>query len=434
MNHLRLTKLSAVIGLTIVSSTAFAGPQNFSSARSFAMGGTGVATAHPAEAAADNPAMMASNQNDWSDDFGLILPSINARVADEQKVVDQVDDIQSVIDQFDQQVAAFNPATDNPDGIKRTAADLRDRLVAFDRDKMRANLGLGLALSAPSQTLAVGAFTNATLVTTIEGELSGQDRTLLDDIANASNASDAQTAIDAATDSNGNLNLTSKGKVLAAAKAEVGLSFARQFELQNGANLQVGVSPKYVQLKTFQYTETVSGFEDNNFDSDNNTTDKSGFNLDLGTAYTFGERQQWNLGVVAKNLIPMELDSAASRPDLGEKVRTLELNPTVTAGIAHTGDFHVLTAELDLTKNKAFGFEDDTQWLALGAELDAWRYAQLRFGVRQNLASNDNNDGIEEKTQYTAGFGLNLMGLRLDLAGLYSNADVGAALELGTSF
>ncbi|MCK7546499.1 conjugal transfer protein TraF [Marinobacter koreensis] len=430
MKHRNTTRLCLAISTALAANAAFAGPQTFSSARSFAMGGTGVAVAHPAEAAADNPAMMASNQNDWSDDFGLILPSINARVADEEKVVDQVDDIQTVIDQFEQQIRSGTA----PETVQKTAADLRDRLVSFDQDKMRANLGLGLALSAPSQSFAVGAFTNGTLVMTVEGEVSTDDRTLLDNIVNASDATDAQNKIDAATDSNGNLNLTSKGKVLAAAVAEVGLSFARQFELQNGANLQVGVSPKYVQLKTFQYTETVSGFDDNNFDSDNNTTDKSGFNLDLGTAYTFGERQQWNLGVVAKNLIPMELDSAASRPDLDEKVRTLELNPTVTAGIAHTGDFHVLTAELDLTKNKAFGFEDDTQWLALGAELDAWRYAQLRFGVRQNLASNDNNDGIEEKTQYTAGFGLNLMGLRLDLAGLYSNADVGAALELGTSF
>ena len=78
--------------------------------------------------------------------------------------------------------------------------------------------------------------------------------------------------------------------------------------------------------------------------------------------------------------------------------------------------------------------EDDTQWAALGAEFDAFRYAQLRVGVRHNLASNDDNDGIEEKTQFTAGLGLNIVGVRLDLGALYSDADVGAALELGTAF
>lgn len=137
---------------------------------------------------------------------------------------------------------------------------------------------------------------------------------------------------------------------------------------------------------------------------------------------------------MVKNLIPMKLDSAQSRGPLIEDKHTLELNPMITAGVAHTGDYHVATAELDLTKKKAFGYEDDTQWLALGAEFDAWRYAQLRVGVRQNLASNSDNDGIEESTQFTAGLGLNVLGARLDLGALYSSADVGAAIELGTSF
>ncbi|HAC28609.1 MAG TPA: conjugal transfer protein TraF, partial [Marinobacter hydrocarbonoclasticus] len=152
-------------------------------------------------------------------------------------------------------------------------------------------------------------------------------------------------------------------------------------------------------------------------------------------AYAFGAENQWNAGVVVKNLIPMELDSAvSSNPVKMEEKHTLELNPMVTAGIAHKSDYHVVTAELDLTKKEAFGYEDDTQWLALGAEFDAWRYAQLRAGVRHNLASNDDNDGIEEDTQFTAGLGLNIIGVRVDIGALYSSADVGAALELGTSF
>ena len=130
----------------------------------------------------------------------------------------------------------------------------------------------------------------------------------------------------------------------------------------------------------------------------------------------------------------MELDSAQSRGSIVEQKHTFQLDPMVTAGIAHKSEYHVVTAEVDLTKKEAFGFEDDTQWAALGAEFDAFRYAQLRFGVRHNMASNDDNDGIEEKTQFTAGLGLNIVGVRLDLGALYSDADVGAALELGTAF
>ena len=49
-------------------------------------------------------------------------------------------------------------------------------------------------------------------------------------------------------------------------------------------------------------------------------------------------------------------------------------------------------------------------------------------------ASNDNSDGIEEETQYTAGLGLNLAGVRMDLGVLVSDTDKGAALEFGTAF
>lgn len=417
MNGNRLTKLSLAIGLSVATTSALASPQQFMSSRSFAMAGTGVAVSSPVEATAKNPALMAGNHHEWSDDFGLILPSVNARAADEEETVDQVDDIQDTIDALE--VAINN--TDQAEAQKQ-AGILRDQLQAFDRDTVRVNAGLGLALAFPRKDLSVGVFTNGNLTATVRGEYDQDDDATLQAIENGA-------LVPGATD-----NLESRGKVLASAVAEVGIAFAREFELSNGEKLQLGVSPKYVNLQTFQYTETVSGFEDDDFDSDESQTDKSGFNLDLGAAYSFGEEQEWTVGAAVKNLIPMELDSAASRPALGEEVRTLKLDPMLTIGIAHRSDYHVVTAEVDLTKKEAFGYEDDTQWLALGAEFDAWRYAQLRVGVRQNLASNDDNNGIEEKTQFTAGFGLNIVGVRLDLGALYSDADVGAALELGTAF
>lgn len=430
----RLTKLSIAIGLSIATSSALASPQSFMSARSFAMGGTGVAVATPATAPMDNPAMMASDHHSWNDDFGLVLPSVNARAADEEETVDQVDDIQDVITDLESLVSGFDPNTDDPQSIRDGAADLSDRLTAFDRDTMRVNAGLGLGLAVPGQSLSVGVFTNANLTATVRGDVSDQDITALDTIANAATAQDVSDAIDQITNPDDTLDLSSQGQILASAVGEVGISFARAFELQNGNSFQLGLSPKYVELRTFQYTEAVSGFEDDEFDDDQYQTEKSGFNMDVGAAYSFGDSNQWNTGIVVKNLIPMELDSAASRPLLGEEVRTLKLDPMVTAGIAHKSEYHVITAEVDLTKKEAFGFEDDTQWAALGAEFDAFRYAQLRVGVRHNLASNEDNDGIEEKTQFTAGLGLNIVGVRLDLGALYSDADVGAALELGTAF
>ncbi|MCM0613181.1 conjugal transfer protein TraF [Marinobacter sediminum] len=441
MNGNRLTRLSLAIGLSVASASALASPEQFMSSRSFAMGGTGVATGQPADAAATNPALMAGDHHDWSDDFGLMLPSFNVRAADEQETVDQIDGIQDVISEFNQLVTDLQNAPSQPgaDALATSAADFRDRLVNFDQDTVRANVGLGLAMVFPGNAISVGVFANGNMTATVRGELSNNDRTLLDDIVSAANTgtvSDVETVIDnAPVDQDGNIQFDSRGRVLASSVGEVGISFARAFELANGNSFQLGLSPKYVELRTFQYTESVSGFDDNNFDGDQYQTDKSGFNLDLGAGYSFGEENQWNVGLAVKNLIPMELDSRVSPDPLKqEELRTLELDPMVTAGIAHKSQYQVITAEIDLTRKEAFGYEDDTQWAALGAEFDAWHYAQLRVGVRHNLASNENNSGIEEETQFTAGLGLNLLGVRMDLGALYSDADVGAALEFGTAF
>ena len=415
MKNNHFARLPLFLGLSVAAASAAANPQQFMSSRSFAMGGTGVANALPSGAAISNPALMATEQHDWADDFGLIIPSINARLADEEETIDQIDDIQDTIDEIDDAINS-NSLADAQQG----AAELRQQLQDFDQDTIRADLGAAVALAVPSKTFAVGVFTNATLTLTARGEYSANDDATLAAI---------ETGV---LDPNYSDDLESKGRLLASTITEFGVSFAHAMKLNNGQTLQLGVSPKYVKLETFQYTASVAGFDDEDYDDDAYQTEKNGFNMDLGAALIFGDSNQWTAGLVVKNLIPMELDSAAAGE--GEKVRTLELNPMVTAGIAYKSRYHVLTAELDLTKNEAFGYEDDTQWLAVGAEFDAMRYAQLRLGARQNLASNDNNDGVEEKTQLTAGIGLNIFGARMDLGALYSSDEVGAALELGVAF
>ncbi len=156
MKTARLCKLSLAISLSVATTSALASPQGAMSARSFAMGGTGVAVAHPSAAPLANPAMMAAPQHDWADDFGLMLPSVNARLADEEEVVDQVDDIQDLIDGFE------DFKSSNPAEAQANARDLITRLEAFDRDTMRANVGLGLGFAVPGPSFAVGFLPPAT--------------------------------------------------------------------------------------------------------------------------------------------------------------------------------------------------------------------------------------------------------------------------------
>ncbi len=414
MTGIRISRLALAVGLTVATTATVAAPQTFQTARSFAMGGTGVAVAHPATANIANPAMLANGHPGWADDFGLILPSINLRAADEEEVVDQIDDIQDTLDQLEN--------SDTVVEVQENAGRLRGQLAALSRDTARIDVGAGLSLAIPMDTISVGVFTDGSLRVTTRGNVTANDLAILqeieDDIGEAAQVASGLRDVES--------ELTSDGTVIAASTAEVGVSFARGFELANGNNLALGISPKYVQLRTFEYVQRVSNFDDDDFDASENETDDTQFNLDLGAAYRFGEDRQWNAGLAVKNLLPMDLESTSGAE--------LEIEPKISAGLAHFGEYHVVTAELDLSEQKGFGFSDDTQWLAVGAEFDAMRYAQVRVGLRHNLASDGDHRGVEEKTQFTAGIGLAPFGAHLDIGALISDADLGAAIELGASF
>src|SRR5690606_37464920 len=269
----------------------------------------------------------------WSDDFGLILPSVNVRFPDGEEVLDQVDDLQDSIDNFDEyaeQIEFLDFDLNNAREVARlrnearaAAGDLLEQLQAFDKDTIRINAGVGLSLAVPSPRLAVGFFTNGSLTATVRGEFDEDDAVRLGQIADGNLDPEDVSLED---------DLKSRGRILASAVVEAGISFAHALDLGNDHVVQLGVSPKYVQLRTFQYTASIAKFEDDDFDGAEYETEKSGFNLDLGAAYAFGENKQWNTGLVVKNLIPMEPKSAQYDPELDEEY-TLELKPKVTAAI-----------------------------------------------------------------------------------------------------
>ncbi|MYL73169.1 conjugal transfer protein TraF, partial [Halobacillus litoralis] len=64
------------------------------------MGGTGVAAARPSGAALFNPSLLAADHSGWNDGFSVTLPSVNARYAENEEVVDEIDEIQDTIDAF----------------------------------------------------------------------------------------------------------------------------------------------------------------------------------------------------------------------------------------------------------------------------------------------------------------------------------------------
>mgnify|MGYP000509342224 CR=1 FL=1 len=405
---LKLLALSA--GVIIANSQfATAAPNPFQDARSFAMGGTGVASSSPAGASFHNPALLAIEHEEKHDGFGLILPSVNATFADDEEVIDQIDDIQDEIDIFDTAVSNGNQAE-----IQASAARLSNQLSNLDDDAVKADLGLGATLVIPNDRFAMSVFLDGSSKITVRSNIDDADILLLDTIAaGAPPPQDIET------------ELKSEAVAIAGVIGELGISFATAFDIGDN-KLTVGVSPKYVSLITYEYVANIATFDEDDFDADDFKTDDSTFNIDIGVAYQFGEDGQWIAGLMVRNIIPTDLETTSGI--------SMNVDPLATVGIAYSRDWFTLTSDLDLTENKAFGFEDDNQFVSAGAEVDLADIAQFRLGVRHNIGDTGDSEGIEEGTQLTAGLGFSPFGVHIELSGLVSDTEYGAAAELGFTF
>lgn len=435
-----LSRLATAVGLATAAASAQAAPPQFNDVRAFSMGGTGVAAARPSGAPLINPSLLAAEHSGWNDGFSATLPSANARYAENEDVVDEVDQIQATIEALE---VAIDSATNNPtqasvQDVKDGADTLADQLRGINNEFVRGDAGLGTLFAVPSPSLAIGLHLDASIRATVESRIDPDDVTELDNIANLPDTPTQQqieNALAPIYDPNaGELTPKSDGRVLASAMSELGLTLARSFKIQ-GQDVNLGVTPKLVQMRTFDYAQGVDDFEEDDFDSSEFETDDSHINIDIGASTDLGNNDQWRIGASVRNLIPESLETVEDngRPLIYDP-QEMTLDPLVTVGVAHSSGWHTLTADLDLTKNEGIGPAADQQWLALGGEFNVYDWINLRAGARQNLASNTGANGIEEETQYTAGFALSPWALRIEAGALFSSEETGAALELGMSF
>jgi hypothetical protein len=137
--------------------------------------------------------------------------------------------------------------------------------------------------------------------------------------------------------------------------------------------------------------------------------------IDLGL---MGRYKYINFGLVARNINSPKFDGFTRTTTLenGQTVTTtvndVRMDPQVRAGVAFIpATTLTLAADLDLTENGTSFSEYKTRYLSLGAEWDAMRVLALRAGAYKNLADSDIDWVL------TAGLGLNLWAVRLDVAG-----------------
>lgn len=388
--------------------------------RSMAMGGAGVAAGTSANAGFFNPALLAAGRK--GEDFSLEFPIVGMRIADRDDMLSSLDDFQSAnhIDNFSSAVDQWNAATTPgelsvaKDAVVTTGRALVNGFGTLSNKALQGELNAGAVIGVPSQRFGASLIVSSRAV----------GGALLDitqsDIGNVNRVIDALESnnVSGVVDGNGKLidptkTLTSSVQGRGLVMSEAGISLAHEFSVA-GAPIALGITPKVVQVNTFDYKVDVDTADITVDQGEKKYTD---FNFDFGALHRYSNG--WSTGLVVKNMIPHEYTTL-----LGNKVK---VDPQMRLGLAYEWKAVTFATDLDLMENDPAGFDGPTQYLALGAELNAWDFAQLRLGYRHNISDTDTSTAA-------LGLGLSPFGVHLDLAVMGNGDEVGAGAQLGFRF
>lgn len=180
----------------------------------------------------------------------------------------------------------------------------------------------------------------------------------------------------------------------------------------------IGISGKVIQGAAYTGTAAIQGGSDISF-SDNlgKAKTSTAFGIDVGAMY---RPSSWlRMGVVAKDINKPSFDTPAG----GQ----FKLEPQVRGGVAvNPWETLTVTADMDLTSNRTLTPGVKSQVLSVGAEQTVFsEMFSLRAGAFKNTA--DANSYITP----TAGLGVRLWALRMDVGGGYDFRERGA-LASGT--
>jgi len=435
------------VAVVAMSSHSFAGSPQFLDSRAFAMGGVGVASARPAAAGFYNPALLAIKQRTKSDGFGLLLPSVGALVQDEDELRDEIDDFEEdVLTPFENTLDSLENANFSSVAEAQAAADdlivktqaLQNELNEFNNDQALVDLGAGVSFMVPDRKVAFGFFASGAAQLSLTLEY--RDDALLDDyISDLETARDANdiNAVENLDLSYANGDLQSDVRAVGVGVGQLGVSLATSFEL-SGRDIAIGVSPKLVELKAYDFVADVDDFESD--DLEDSEVSDSGINFDLGAATYLDEDDKWLLGFSIQNVLSQEVKTedsfiAANNVAGGQTIDgvTIELKPTMTTGISYSGSSYILSADLQLNKTDEVKSADGQtliparQMIGIGAEYDLFETMQFRLGAMDNLEG----DG---DPLLTTGLGFTVLGASLELAAMGNSNSLGASFQIGSTF
>lgn len=402
-------------------------------ARSLGMGGTGAASANSLNAAYQNPAALAGLPDE---DFILALPVLSLRVLDAQSLSSDLDTLDASANALSTALAQFKTDmnTGNTVAIQGSAAASGSALTNFNKslslvnNKSLAGSGFGgtlLAIPSAKFSFALAADARAELggffnyasndqiqIGTIATDLGSCGA---DPVANSTSCNNVNGQIGG----NGQISgLTSSFNVRAVMLKEVGLTAAHHFA--DWGEIDLGITPKFINLTSYDFS-TAAQSGNNSVSLSSGEKKETMFTLDLGASRTT-KTDGGNMvktGLVARNILAKKTTTILGK--------TVEIAPQLTAGVAYSGSWFTTTADLDLLKNKSMvsGLNPESRFLRLGAELDAWGWAQFRLGYRHDLAGN--YDGLP-----SVGMGLfHLLDLSVAAVG---KKEAAVAAQLGIRF
>jgi len=212
------------------------------------------------------------------------------------------------------------------------------------------------------------------------------------------------------TQAAGQVNITGAMALRGLEARQAAFSYAYAFA---DKMFSLGVTAKIIQGAAYSGSLGLQGGNDVKLsDGFGKATLSTAFGIDVGAIY---RPSSWlRFGVVAKDINQPTFDA----PGGGE----LKLGPQVRGGVAvNPYSSLTLTADVDATSNKTFVPGVKSQVLSLGAEQTILsEFLSFRLGAFKNM-----KDATTPFTP-TAGFGLRIFALRIDVGGGYDFREKGA--------
>lgn len=362
-------------------------------ARGDAMGGAGVVSGNFLTGPFYNPALVAIYRR--NDDVGMILPSVGFTYNDQDGMIDDLDTISDILD--------------NPDASR--IDELNSTLDHIDGSILNAELGGVVAFAIPNQFIAANVYGKAYTETFSNPQIATTCSTPSDATACALDRADRSTV-----------------NAVSVAVTEVGITLAK-YQTFMGQHLAFGVTPKLQRVYTYVYEASMSNYD--LADVADNGNGETVFNLDAGALWFYGPLR---VGFAATDLVGRDIETetipsaVSGNPSISYQY---EMRPQYTVGAGIVADYFTLSVDYDLNEKERYkNFDDNTQMIRIGGEVDLLRQLKLRAGYYKNLAYDDSEGTI------TAGVGISPLNLfQLDIAASYTNENaMGAYVNFLASY